>query len=262
MITAIVQARMGSTRLPGKVLAEICGRPLLWHVVDRLNRAEMLGEVVVATSDSPQDDPIEELCKDNGIKCFRGSEEDVLDRYYQAAKHFGSDIIARITADCPMIDPSVLDKIIEVYLRGECDYASNTVDRTYPDGLDAEVLSFGALERAWIESRLPSEREHVTPYIWKNPDRFKICHVKQEENMSRLRWTVDEAEDLAFVRTVYRHLYHPGRVFLQEEILKLLVEHPELLEINRGLGINSGYLRSLEKDQIVSAGRVGSKVER
>ena len=251
MIVAIVQARMGSTRLPGKVLKDVSGYPLLWHVVDRLHMAKNLDKIVVATSTSPLDDSISDFCGKEGISCYRGSEDDVLDRYYGAAKHFVADIIVRITADCPLIDPRVLDKVVEVYLSEGCDYASNTIKRTYPDGLDVEVFSFQSLENASLHALLASEREHVTPYIWKNPHLFKICQVTQECDLSSLRWTVDQPQDLEFVRAVYRHLYQSKKIFLTKDILRLIEEHPEYQDINQGFKINDGYLRSLQKDHIV-----------
>jgi len=252
MIAAIVQARMGSTRLPGKVLKEFCGRPLLWHVVNRLHRTARLDMIVVATSDEPLDDRVAAFCHQEGIPCFRGNEKDVLDRYYNAAKNFGVDVVVRVTADCPLIDPVVLDEIIEAYKEERCDYASNTIDRSYPDGLDVEVFSFNALEKAWQEASLASEREHVTPYIWKNRDKFKICQVTQKKNLSGLRWTVDEPEDLMFVKTIYNHLHKPGQVFLMNEVLSLLDKHPEFMQINQGFMRNEGYIRSLHKDHIVT----------
>ena len=251
MIVAIVQARMGSTRLPGKVLKDVSGYPLLWHVVDRLYKAKKLDKIVVATSTGPSDDRISDFCEKEGISCYRGSEDDVLDRYYGAAKYFVADTIVRITADCPLIDPHLLDKVVEVYLSEGCDYASNTIERTYPDGLDVEVFSFQSLENASSNSLLASEREHVTPYIWKNPHLFKICQVTQECDLSSLRWTVDLPQDLEFVRIIYKHLYQPKKIFMTKDILRLIGEHREYLDINQGFKRNEGYLRSLHKDHIV-----------
>lgn len=251
MIVAIVQARMGSTRLPGKVLKEVSGHPLLWHVVDRLKKAKKLDRIVVATSIGPSDDSVSDLCEKEDILCYRGSEDDVLDRYYGAAKHFNADTIVRITADCPLIDPCLLDEVVEVYLKKGCDYASNTIDRTYPDGLDVEVFSFQTLEKASLHAIMASEREHVTPYIWKNPHLFNICQVTQECDLSRLRWTVDQPQDLEFIRAVYKHLYQPKKIFLTKDILRLIKEHPEFQDINQGFKRNEGYLRSLKNDHIV-----------
>lgn len=249
MIVTIIQARMGSTRLPGKVLMDICGHPMLWHVINRARQAKLLDDVLVATSEKASDDPVVAFCEQEGVPCFRGSEDDVLDRYYRAAVWIGADTVVRITADCPLIDPVVSDKVIAAYLDGGCDYASNTIERTYPDGLDTEVFSFETLEKAWLEARLMSEREHVTPYIWKNEELFNLRQVTQEMDLSGLRWTVDEPEDLEFVRRIYEHLYQPGQFFLMEEIVKLLERHPEFLEINQDFGTNEGYLHSLQEDR-------------
>jgi spore coat polysaccharide biosynthesis protein SpsF len=251
MIVAIIQARMGSTRLPGKVLKEVCNRPLLYHVVSRLRHSRRIDRLVVATSIRQPDDDVAAFCEQQSISCFRGSEDDVLDRYYNAAHIYAAETVVRITADCPLIDPVVLDEIIEAYQKSRCDYASNTLARTYPDGLDVEVFSFEALKKAWQEAILVSEREHVTPYIWKNPDRFKIHQVKEKIDRSYMRWTVDEPEDLEFIRRIYSYLYRPGRIFLMREVLELLEERPELMQINQGFISNEGYIRSLDKDHIV-----------
>ena len=205
-IVAIVQARMGSTRLPGKVLADIAGRPMLWHVVKRVRRAITLQQVIVATSTATADDAVAAFCRAHEIECYRGSENDVLDRYYRAAQSFGAEIVVRVTGDCPLIDAEVIDDVIRVFLADQCDYASNTLRITYPDGLDTEVFSFAALEKAWRQARLASEREHVTPYL-RDSERFRVASVEHrgEGDIGRLRWTVDEPCDLAFVRALYEH---------------------------------------------------------
>jgi spore coat polysaccharide biosynthesis protein SpsF len=250
-IVAIIQARMRSTRLPGKILAKIAGHPLLWHVVERVRQAKNLDQVLVATTGSATDDVVAAFCAQNEIPCFRGSEDDVLDRYYQAARWIGADVVVRITADCPLIDPVIINQVVAAFLESTCDYANNTLDRTYPDGLDTEVFSFDALAKAWREAKLLSEREHVTPYIWQNKALFNICGVTQALDLSSLRWTVDEPEDLAFVRHVYDYLYRPGQLFLMGSVLGLLDKHPELTEINQRFERNEGYTRSLEQDGVV-----------
>lgn len=250
-VAAIVQARMGSTRLPGKVMKEIVGKPMLWHVIDRLKKAELIDSVIVATTNKEIDKSILQLAEDSGVAGYAGSEEDVLDRYYQAAKEFSVDTIVRITADCPLIDPKAVDKVIQRYLMGDCDDAANTLKRTYPDGLDVEVFSFVALERAWKEARWASEREHVTPYIRKNPDKFRLANVENKVNLSHLRWSVDRREDLEFVRQVYKHLYQEGQVFYMEDILELLEKYPDLKQVNQEIPINEGYAKSLREDKIV-----------
>ncbi len=250
-IVAIVQARMGSTRLPGKVMREILGKRMLWHVINRLKRAKLINKTIIATTDKESDKPILKLDAEMEIDSFAGSEEDVLDRYYQAATRFSVDIIVRVTADCPLIDPNVVDKVIQRYLRGDCDYAANILRRTYPDGLDVEVFSYVALKKAWNEANWASEREHVTPYIWKNPDSFRLANVENSVHLSHLRWVVDEEADLEFVRQVYKHLYKEGQIFYMNEVLELLRKYPDLKQINQGIATNEGHARSLRKDRVV-----------
>lgn len=238
---------MSSTRLPGKVLAEVAGRPMLYHVVHRAMGAKTLDQVVVATSDREADDPIAGYCAEQGTAYFCGSEEDVLDRYLQAARQFEADVIVRLTADCPLLDPEIIDQVVGAYHSGRYDYVSNTLDCTYPDGLDTEVFSRAALERTAREARLPSEREHVTPYMRNHPELFHQLNVSGREDWSHLRWTVDEPADLEFVREVYARLGE-GR-FGMDEMLRLLERHPELSQLNAGIQRNAGYLKSLQRDR-------------
>jgi len=232
-------------------MEKIAGKPMLRHIIDRLKRAELIQGIVVATTSKAIDQPIVKLAKDSGAGSYAGSEEDVLDRYYRAAKEFAVDAIVRITADCPLVDPRVLDRIIERYLVGDCDYAANVLKRTYPDGLDVEVFSYAALERAWKESRLASEREHVTPYIWKNPEKFRLANVENNVDLSDLRWSVDEKEDMELVRQVYKHLHKKGHIFYMEDVVGILEKYPELKQINQGIVINEGYAKSLKEDKII-----------
>ncbi|HEY3272827.1 MAG TPA: glycosyltransferase family protein [Methanocella sp.] len=253
VVVIIVQARMSSTRLPGKVLMDIEGKPMLQHIIERLKTCRNADRIVVATSDSAQDRAIVELAERCGAGSYAGSLEDVLDRYYQAAKKYGADVVVRITADCPVIDPELVDRVIKEYLdhKDSYDYVSLGTPNRYPDGLDTELVSFKALEKAWKEAKLASEREHVMPYIWKNPTIFRIGGVPAENDLSFLRWTVDEDRDLRFIREVYRALYHDGRIFTTADILDLLSERPELLKINQDITRNEGYLKSLREDKIV-----------
>ncbi|MEM2679660.1 MAG: glycosyltransferase family protein [Candidatus Hadarchaeales archaeon] len=244
---AIIQARVGSTRLPGKVLKEICGKPMLWYVIERVKRARLINEIVVATTTNAEDDEIVKIAEQCRVKTFRGSEDDVLDRYYRAAKEFKADVVVRITADCPLIDPEIVDKTVEFFLKGDFDYVSNTVRPTFPDGLDVEVFSFDALKKAWENATKLSEREHVTPYIRKHPEKFKIGSFEAEHDLSHLRWTVDREEDLRFVREVYERI--GKEIFHMQDVLELLREHPELAEINRGIKRNEGYEKSLREDR-------------
>lgn len=251
-VVAIVQARMSSTRLPGKVMKPIAGRPILWHVVNRLSAASLIDEIVVATTTGPEDDIIEEWCKLNGTSFSRGSLEDVLDRYYRAAESFGARTVVRVTSDCPLIDPALVDRAIERFNEGGFDHVS--VDSSFPDGLDAEVFSFEALRRAHCEAALASEREHVTPYIWKNPGAFTLGKIKSEVDLSGMRWTVDDERDLRFVTAVYEGvgaLAAPERVFGKDEVLEFLARNPATLRLNAGTMRNEGYAKSLRLDRTV-----------
>ena len=232
-VVAIIQARVSSTRLPRKVLQELAGQPMLTHVVNRTRRAKSLDAVVVATTTEPADDVIVSLCQERDWPFFRGSEEDVLDRYYRAASSFKADIIVRITSDCPLIEPGIIDKVVNEFLScyPEVDYVSNNLIHTFPLGLDVWVISFNALEKAWQYDDNPAWREHVTPYIDRQPEKFKIRNVANATDYSYMRWTVDTPEDLTFVRKIYEHFQKD--TFNWEEVLHLLKLHPEWLEINR-----------------------------
>jgi glutamate-1-semialdehyde aminotransferase/spore coat polysaccharide biosynthesis protein SpsF (cytidylyltransferase family) len=246
---AIIQARMASTRLPGKILAEVGGYPMLFHVVRRAQRAKGLDLVVVATSNRTPDDVVERFCEDNGIRCFRGSEDDVLDRYYHAAKQFHADVVVRLTADCPLLDPEIISLVVQMFRAAEHDYVSNVLECTFPDGLDTEVFSWQALERTWREARLKSEREHVTPFMRNHPELFRQLNVRHSQDLSGLRWTVDEPCDLDFVRGIYAHF---GSVdFGMTDILDLLQTQPQLARVNAGIVRNEGYLKSLSEDRLI-----------
>lgn len=228
----LVQARMGSTRLPGKVLAPILDRPMLAWVIDRLRRCELVDEVAVATTTLDRDDAIVTLCDEAGWPVFRGSEEDVLDRYYRAAGYFDADTVLRVTSDCPLIDPGVVDLAAASFRAAAppVDYVSNFTPRTYPRGLDVEVFSFAALERAWQEDT-SAWREHVTPYIRNNPDAFRLHAIANPADFSGYRWTVDEPDDLALVRRIYQHFGHGD--FTWQDALAALDAHPSWAAINR-----------------------------
>ncbi|MGO9366037.1 MAG: cytidylyltransferase domain-containing protein [Terriglobales bacterium] len=234
---AIVQARMGSTRLPRKVLADIQGHPMLWYVIHRARAATTVDEVVVATTTQSRDQAIVDFCRENGVSCFRGREEDVLDRYYQAALEREADVVVRITSDCPLIDPSIIDKVVRSFLLGQCDYASNVMVRTYPRGLDTEVMTLRALEQAWINAGEPYQRVHVTPYIYENPSTFRLLSVTGDGDYSQYRWTVDTEQDLELVRAVYTRL--KGRECYLDDVLKLMDREPGLADINRAIAQKS-----------------------
>ena len=250
MVVAIVQARMGSSRLLGKVLKEILGKPVLWHLINRLRRSRLIDKIVTATTVKEEDKPILALADDLGIDSFAGSEDDVLDRYYQAAKRYNADTIVRITADCPMIDPEVTDRIIGHFLknRHNLDYVHTGL--SFPDGLDTEVFTFDALERAWLEARWLSQREHVTTYI-KSSGLFRIATVEYEGDLSHMRWVVDDEKDFQLVSEIFRSLYKEDQIFHLRDILDFLEKRPELLDLNKHTVRNEGYLKSIAEDKLV-----------
>jgi spore coat polysaccharide biosynthesis protein SpsF len=232
-VVAIIQARMGSTRLPGKVLRDVAGAPMLQRVLTRTARS-VVKDIMVATTVSAADDAIVAWCRTEDWSVFRGSEDDVLDRYYHAAAARSADVVVRITSDCPLIEPTIVDRVVGEFLdRGDVDYASNAVPRrSFPVGLDTEVMTFEALARAWREDARPSWREHVTPYIHRHPELFRRHSVVNDIDYSHLRWTVDTAEDLEFVRAVYERLGRDDG-FSWIDVLQLLDREPALVAINR-----------------------------
>lgn len=246
-VLAVVQARLGSSRLPGKALLDIAGRPMLAHVMARAAAVPGVDRVVLATTLRPRDEPLAALARSAGMACVRGSEDDVLDRFRAVLHEHPAQAVVRMTGDCPLLDPGVSGLVLTEYLRraGQVDYVSNIHPPTYPDGLDTEVCSSEALERAWREARLPSEREHVTTYLRDHPERFRLWNVAQTEDLSGLRWTVDTAADLAFVRAVHAELAPGGEhIFGMAEVLALLSRRPELASLNAGIRRNEGLARS------------------
>lgn len=242
-LIAIIQARMGSSRLPGKVLVDIAGKPMLWHVVLRARRSQCLGQVVVATTREANDDPVEEFCRSAGFPCFRGDAVDVLDRYYQAARLYKAQTIVRLTADCPLIDPGEIDRTIRAFLRAKVDFAANRLPppwkRTTPIGMDCEVVSLSALMRAWREAQAPYAREHVMPYLYEQPGRFETLLVDHEPDLGHLRLTVDTPEDLSLIRAIFEKFGNSDDISLTE-VLNLLEKEPKLLSINAQVA-HKGY---------------------
>lgn len=230
-IVTIIQARFGSTRLPGKVLLDIAGRPMLEHVVRRVQRSRIARQTVVATTALRRDDVIVELCRSLGVPTYRGSEEDVIDRYHGAARQFEAEAVVRITADCPLLDAAVMDRVLAAFLENRPDYASNTLVRTYPRGLDTEVFTRAALEAAWREASAKEHRVHVTPYLYLTPGRFRTFSVEDSPDYSDLRLTVDTEEDLELVRQVYEHLGREGR-FTWMDVVDLMRREPTLAAVN------------------------------
>ncbi len=250
MIVCIIQARVGSTRLPGKVLKLILGKPMLLHQIERVKRSRVIDKIIIATTTKNEDDPIESLAVKAGVFCFRGSEHDVLDRYYQAAKGAQADIVIRLTGDCPMSDPVVIDETVEYFMNqyGEIDYTSKPTN--YPEGLDVEVFSFDALSWAWNDGVKPSEREHVTPYMYNHPEIFNLgIWGSGTDDFSKMHWSVDTAEDFMFITKIFETLYPSNNFFSKEDILTLLQEQPEFfLTPKSGTGYE-GYVKSLKEDE-------------
>lgn len=253
MILAILQARVSSTRLPGKVLKEILGAPMLLRQIERVKRSITIDKLVLATSTDTSDNPLENLCSENGISCFRGSLNDVLDRFYKAALPYKPEHVVRLTGDCPLADPALIDRLTQYHLDGGFDYSSNCVEPTWPDGLDAEIFRFSCLEEAWREATLPSQREHVTPFIRQQEERYRIGSMKNTVDLSQLRWTVDEPEDFELVSHVYASLYPSNPAFTTADILDLVKKDIELKDINARYKRNEGYAVSLLKDVQFSA---------
>ena len=246
---AIVQARMGSTRLPAKVLADIGGLPILQLLLYRLRAVSNIDEIVVATTTNPEDDPLVEWLDKAGATYYRGSTIDVLGRFVEAAAGRNAEIIVRVTADDPLKDPGITSQLINILKTNpDLDYASNTIEPTWPEGLDIEVMRHEALLRAHREANLKSDREHVTTYIWNHPNLFNLYSLKWERNLSTWRWTVDNPADLQLIRRIYNR-FRDNPIVDYREIITWIESHPELLEINSGIARNEGYLKSLEAER-------------
>jgi len=248
-IVAIIQARMGSTRLPGKMMMMIAGKPVIQHVFERVIKSELVDEVWLATTTNTEDDVLAEWASRRGIMCYRGSNGDVLDRYYQASRLAQADAVVRVTGDCPLIDPQVIDQAISLYRSHGFVYVSNSCPPTYPDGLDVEVFSAKTLNRAWTEASLASEREHVTPYIWKHPELFQLGNLVFTQDLSHYRWTLDTLEDFDFIKLVVEACAVKKGYSGMNDILSLLKEHPGWVYINGHYNRNEGYIRSLKSDE-------------
>ena len=248
MILGILQARVSSSRLPGKVLKPLLGEPMLARQIERLKRSKRLDQLLVATSDHVEDEAIATLCAQLDIPCFRGPLEDVLQRFYLAALPFHPTQIVRLTGDCPLADPELIDELIAFHLNGGYDYSSNCWEPSYPDGLDAEVVSFPTLnlltEKAWTQA----EREHVTYFIRRHTQHFKVGQLSRTPSLAHLRWTVDEAADFALVEQIYNRLYPDLPAFTTQDILTLLEQEPELATLNTQHPRNEGLTKSLTKE--------------
>lgn len=244
----IIQARMSSSRLPGKVLLKLGGKEVLTHVIDRLSVCRELDKIVVATSLECSDDVLVNWCNTRNIQVFRGNLQDVLDRYYKCAIEFQADSIVRITADCPLLDPQIVDEVIRGFKGGN--YDLYYLGGEFPDGLDCAVFSFYALERAWHEALLSSEREHVGPYVISHPEYFRIGDLKKFKGLSHHRWTLDEPRDLRFLSLIFEHFQHSkNKLFFTDEILEYLTLNPNLLQINQDIPRNEGLIKSIRFDK-------------
>ncbi len=250
-ILAIIQARVGSIRLPGKVLMKLEDKTVLEHVVNRIKQSKLITEVIIATTTNKEDKKIVDLCKKNKIKVYRGSENNVLDRLYQTAKLYHPEHVVRITADCPIIDPKIIDDVIDYHLKNNADYTANTLELTYPDGEDVEVITFKTLKEAWQKANLASELEHVTLYIRNHTKDFVIKNLKHKVDLSFHRWTIDNREDYELIKIIYNHFYPKNKYFGMDMIVKFLSNNPQLLKINQQIARNEGLQKSLQKDRIL-----------
>ena len=252
MLTAIIQARMASTRLPGKVLKEVLGKPILLYQLEQLKSVNQIEQIIVATTTSQKDDPLIELCERESIACFRGSEDNVLERFYQAALHYGADPIIRLTADCPLIDPHICERVISTYLSKQADADIVRLGPTFAEGLDCSVFSFKVLEEAYHNAKWESEREHVTLYIYNHPEDYRIIALKNETDDSKYRFTIDAPKDFEVVKAIIEGLSSekPGS-FTTKKVKKFLDDHPDIFCMNTDIIRNEGLSKSLEDDEVV-----------
>ena len=255
MIIAIPQARTGSSRLPNKVLRKIKGKTLLELYINRVKQCQLVDKIVIATTTKSEDEEIEKISHTHGIECFRGSESDLLDRYYQCAKKYDADVVVRLGSDNPFVDFRVIDRAVQIFKDNEVDFVTNHFEPTYPEGLDVEVYSIHALEKSWNEATLLSEREHVFPYIQNHQDQFKIINFKQDKDCSHLRWSIDYECDYKMTKVIYDYLYEKNQVFPQEDILQLLEKHPEIAEMNSHICRREGVNRTKANDRIILNGK-------
>ena len=250
---------MGSTRLPGKVMMPIRGKPLLYYIINQIKHCKLIDNIVIATTTSEQDKQLVKYVESIGINVYRGNEEDVLDRYYHCAKHYNADKIVRVTSDCPLIDPEIVDECILEFEKNDLDYLSNVNKKIgeewvyhpsgYPLGFAAEIFTFSALEKTWKLSRKSSEREHVSQYILNNPHLFKIGNIENHENFSHIRLTVDHQVDFDLIKTIVEH-FPEDSIFKMKNVIDFLNQNPKLIQLNSHILFNEGYLKSLEQDKI------------
>ena len=247
-IGCIIQARMGSTRLPGKVLMNITKeKPVLYYVINQLKHCKSIEKIIVATTTLQEDDKIVQFCMDNKVSCFRGDSKNVLERHYRCAEKFSLSKIIRMPSDKPLLDPEVVDKIVEVFNSNSYDYVTNFLPSTFPGGTEVEVLSFDSLKKSWENAALPSEKEHVTNYIYNNRNDFRIFNVVNSEDLSNFRWAVDTIEDLRLVSEIVSKI-HKNPILIKD-ILELFKNEPNLVEINKQVDSNEGNTKSKKEDE-------------
>ena len=236
-VVCLVQARVGSTRLPGKILKEICGKTILHHEIDRLKKCKEIDEIVIATTDKEDDDKIVNEAKKLSVKYFRGSENDVLSRFYYAAKENNADIVVRVTSDCPCIDFEILDKMLiyfkDKYKEKQVEYLSNTIKRTYPRGYDIEIFTFSALEKSYINAEKEYEREHVTPYIYDKTNNFLKLSFENKDDYSEYRVTLDTIEDFIVIKNIFENLYYKNPYFKLNDVVQYLNDNLHIVDINK-----------------------------
>lgn len=248
MTGVIIQARVGSKRFPKKILKSIYGKTLIEHEILRIKKSKLVKKIILATTDRQEDDILEKIANKLSVIFFRGSVENVLERYYQAAKKFKIETIVRITGDCPLIDAKVIDCVISFYRKQSADYVSNVDPPTFPDGMDVEVFSFTALKKAHKSAKLPSDREHVTSYIRNHKDIFSVLNLKARDNFSNLRLTLDYPSDLVTIRNIYKKLYKKDPYFSNDDVISLFLKSPQLFKRNKNISRNLGYKKSLKED--------------
>jgi len=246
--TIIIQARIGSKRFPKKVLSKIEKKPMIWYSIERTKGIPGIKQVILATTKNPQDKILLKIAKECKIMSFKGKTYDVLDRYYQCAIKFDADPIIRITGDCPLIDSTIIKKMLDQYLKSNYDYLTNTFPPTFPDGLDVEIFSFKTLQKIVRKAKLSSDKEHVTSYIRNHPKEFRIFNYENINDLSKFRWTVDEKEDLVFVKKIYNKM-KPNVDFSMQSILKIISKEPNISKINSKISRNEGYLKSVKRDK-------------
>jgi len=249
-VNAIIEARMGSSRLPGKTMMEIVGKPSIGLLLERLRFSRKIHDIIMATTINVEDDVIDEFCRRHDVHCYRGSSEDVLGRVYEAAKEYDTDVIVEVTGDCPLLDPWLIDDCIELFLESDYDYLSNFIVQSYPPGIDVQIFSFSTLERMHREARGEKYREHVTLYILKNPQLFKIYNVYAPEDLHYPDWhlELDEYGDYELIKAIYEHLYPQNPAFSTREVIALLKEHQEWLDLNRDVARTWEQARQGELD--------------